>query len=575
MKNLVLKRSSMIFLSLVLVMSLLVVVPSINGTGGTSAFASGTDASGQVNASGGAYVRKGPSTSTAKVTLLKDNTNLTIMNETFVKTNSTKSTDRWYYVTANGKTGYIRSDLVDHIKFASASGKTTAAVNYRIGPSTSMTKKGTISNNKNVVVQLPAYMTNSRELWYRIQVGSKSFYMIATYVKLSNVEAPTDPGTSDSSDTSDDNSGTTEPGTTTTVGKVTTSGLSKPSKLYTGQSFTIKGTVNSTTNMTKIKVGIVDSNGNWVIEDTQNVNAKSFNLSKSDRNLKFGVVSAGDYNYRILVYFGSETVTALDAPFSIMRSEVAAKLLANPTNGGVARNVYTFNTSNCTKLFSVQGYGDAVVPQGMSFSGDTYHFVFGMSNAQSIVSYSASGKRLGAYKFPYNVSHPNGITWDPDTGLCYIFIGNQQLIHTWNPATGKFGKATTPYSSSGIGYDSSRDLLYSSSKSLIRVYSADGKFTHLRKFNRCSRGGTTYVQDCGSSNGFVFHGVSGANKHGTNYLDVYRVDDGKYLGSIIVNLDEIESVIVDNDGFVQLLINNKTRTDWVYKTPLNVNDLVS
>ncbi len=563
MKKLVLKRAGIIFLALVMVMGLIIVLPSVEGSAGNSAFASVTDGSGQVNASGGAYLRKGASTSTGKVTLLTDNTKLTIMNETFVKSGSTKATDRWYYVTANNKTGYIRSDLVDNITFASVSGKTTASLNYRTGPSTNMTKKGTLNNNKTVTVQLPAYMADSKDMWYRIKIGSSSYYVSGSYVTLSS-------STSDSSSNSSD-SGSSD--TSSGAGKITTSNITKPSTLYAGQSFTLKGTLTATKSMTKVMAGVVTTKGSWVIKDTQTVNAKTFDLSKVDKNLKFGTLSTGDYKYRIVVYFGTDTVTALDSDFSVIKSEVAAKLLANPTNGGSARNVYTFNTSNCTKLFSVTGYGSAVVPQGMSFDGSTYYMVYGMSNAQSIVTYSSSGKKLKGYSFPYNVSHPNGITYNPKTGLCYIFIGNQKLIHTWNPSTGKFGKAYTPYSSSGIGYDSSNGMMYASSKTAIRVYSGDGKFTQQKSFNRCTRSGTTYVQDCGASNGYVFHGVSGSNKHGTNYLDVYRVSDGKYLGSIIVKIDEIESVIVDNDGYVQLLINNTSRTDYVYKTPLNVNDL--
>ena len=40
-------------------------------------------------------------------------------------------------VVVKGKTGYIRSDLVDSIAYANISGKTTAKVNYRTGPSSS------------------------------------------------------------------------------------------------------------------------------------------------------------------------------------------------------------------------------------------------------------------------------------------------------------------------------------------------------------------------------------------------------------------------------------------------------
>jgi len=71
----------------------------------------------------------------------------------------------------------------------------------------------------------------------------------------------------------------------------------------------------------------------------------------------------------------------------------------------------------------------------------------------------------------------------------------------------------------------------------------------------------------------MFHGVSGSNYRVTNFLDVYRPEDGAYLGSIKVALGEVESAVVGNDGYVRLLINHSGKTDAVWQTPLNVNDL--
>ena len=52
-----------------------------------------------------------------------------------------------------------------------------------------------------------------------------------------------------------------------------------------------------------------------------------------------------------------------------------------------------------------------------------------------------------------------------------------------------------------------------------------------------------------------------------------RAKDGKYLGSVKVTMDEIESAVVGNDGYLQLIINTDQRMDYVWKTPLNVRDL--
>ena len=255
------------------------------------------------------------------------------------------------------------------------------------------------------------------------------------------------------------------------------------------------------------------------------------------------------------------------------KSDLAASLLINPTSGGAARVVYTFTTSNCKKLFSIKGYKNAKVPQGMTFTGDKYYILYGMSAGQSIVTYSASGKRLGASKFSFSIGHPNGITWDPVTRMCYIFKGNTKKFFTWNPATGKFGKSKVPYSSSGIAYDNATNTLYATSKTGIRAYSADGAFTHQRLFARCNHGIYHYIQDCGAAEGFIFHGISGSNKKKTNFLDIYRAADGAYLGSIKITIGEVESAVVGNDGYLQLLINTSGEKDYVWKTPLNINEL--
>ena len=256
------------------------------------------------------------------------------------------------------------------------------------------------------------------------------------------------------------------------------------------------------------------------------------------------------------------------------RSDLAKALLSDPSGGGKARVVYTFDSSNCSRMFSIKGYKNATVPQGLAFTGKKYYVLYGMAAGQAVVTYSADGERLGASKFSFCIGHPNGITWDPVTKLCYVFKGRTKRIYTWNPATKKFGKARTPYSSSGVSYDRKTKRLYASSRTGLRTYSADGAFTHYNLFSRCDHGFFHYPQDCGAGGGFIFHGISGANKKTTNYLDVYRAADNAYLGSIRIKLGEIESAVVGNDGYVRLLINTMgDDTDYIWKTPLNVNEL--
>jgi len=255
------------------------------------------------------------------------------------------------------------------------------------------------------------------------------------------------------------------------------------------------------------------------------------------------------------------------------KSDLAAALLTNPTRGGGARYVDVLNGDNCSIHFGVNGYLGISTPQGLAFTGKKYYVLYGNYIGQRIVTYSATGERLDATKFKFAIGHPNGITWDPETGLCYIFKGHKTRMYTWNPKTNKFKKTRSPYVASGGAYDKSTKQLYASSKSQLYVYDGDGSFRLQKIFERCWPGISHSAQDCGAGGGFLFHGISGKNYRTTNFLDVYRTEDGAYLGSLKVKLGEIESIVVGNDGYVQLLINVPGKTDVIFKTPLNVNEL--
>lgn len=409
-----------------------------------------------------------------------------------------------------------------------ASGKISESeVNLRSAPSTSSGIVTTLKKNASVTIQKEIFTTRNNasttKRWYYVTAGSKTGYVRADLV------------------------GSLSFGNT---GAVTTDSLNYRTGPAT--TFSKLGTAGSGTAMAVLLPASRDgSSETWY------------------RVTIYGVTAyvSGDY-----IRIGGEAPKAPAVDLA-GRSALAVSLLTNPTSGGPARVVYTFNTSNCQKLFAIKGYKNAKVPQGMTFTGSEYYVLYGMAAGQSIVTYSANGQRLGASKFSFSIGHPNGITWDPVTRMCYIFKGNTKKFFTWNPATGFYGKSKVPYSSSGIAYDNGTNTLYATSRTGIRAYSADGNFAHQRLFPRCNHGIYHYPQDCGAAEGFIFHGISGKNKKKTNFLDIYRAVDGAYLGSIKITIGEIESVVVGNDGFLQLLINTSGDTDYVWKTPLNINEL--
>ena len=163
-------------------------------------------ASGRIDSYDGAILRKSSTTDSARLCVLSDNTKLTIHREVFKSVSSTAKTNKWYYVTAAGKKGYVRADLVDSIKYGSVSAKTTAKINYRKGAGTKMAFAGDYNKGAKITVVLkatPVYSTRgTSSTWYKIKSGAKYYYVCSSKVELtgSTAEAVTStPASKDSS----------------------------------------------------------------------------------------------------------------------------------------------------------------------------------------------------------------------------------------------------------------------------------------------------------------------------------------------------------------------------------------
>ena len=154
----------------------------------TSSALSAPNAEGRINSSSGAYLRKSSSTGSKKVALLSNGTQLTIYKEIFKKKTSTSSKNRWYYVSANGRKGYVRADLVGSISYGSVKGVIKDKVNYRKGAGTKMKKGGSFGKNSVVTVCLAAKPVSSTKgsssTWYKIQAGQAFYYLCSSKVKL-------------------------------------------------------------------------------------------------------------------------------------------------------------------------------------------------------------------------------------------------------------------------------------------------------------------------------------------------------------------------------------------------------
>lgn len=262
-------------------------------------------ATAKIDSKDGAILRKSASTSSASVKVLANNSNITIKKEVFTTKKSTAKTKKWYYVTAGKKTGYVRSDLVDNVKYSyTVKAKTTAALNYRKGAGDKMPLVDTFKKKATVYKVLPAKAKGSSVVWYKLKVGQKYYYASGKYIK--NIDAtpvtPTNPSDKIAVIPSDD--------TTFPISSI---------PLWRGQAFTLRGTLTCPKKITAVTIGIKSSAGVWRTGSysTYTVNDTSFDISKADSAIKFGKLPVGDYVYYAQAEVNNGIYKAFSHKFSV------------------------------------------------------------------------------------------------------------------------------------------------------------------------------------------------------------------------------------------------------------------
>ena len=249
---------------------------------------------------------------------------------------------------------------------------------------------------------------------------------------------------------------------------------------------------------------------------------------------------------------------------------------SDPVNasGASAFAIYTLDSDNCEAVKAVVGAGgNTHCPQAFGYSGDKYYIAYGSSGAQRIITYDVDGDGRTVSVPDIALGHPNGFCYADSTGLCYCVRGWSGRCVTYSPETGDYGVITLPRGASGIGYDRDKNRFYTSSRTGMVSYSGDGSFKILNTVGVVKHRGYTYTQDCGGHAGIMMRCLSGKDKHGTNYIDLYDMEGGKYLGSLVCQLSEVESAVCDDDGYLLILANNTADTDYIWKTDINIKDI--
>ena len=119
----------------------------------------------------------------------------------------------------------------------------------------------------------------------------------------------------------------------------------KPTSLNIGQSFSIKGVINSNYKIREVAVGVYTTSGKKVISASATPWTNSYNIVDLDAKIKFGSLSAGTYEYKVMASDRKGARVLLSSTFVV--SEPASTLSISS---------YTYPTTlSVGKSFSLRG----------------------------------------------------------------------------------------------------------------------------------------------------------------------------------------------------------------------------
>lgn len=245
--------------------------------------------------------------------------------------------------------------------------------------------------------------------------------------------------------------------------------------------------------------------------------------------------------------------------------------------GAAAKNIYHLSPDNCELVKTVTGVSGYDVPQSFGYTGDKYIIAYGMSGQGRIISFPVDGegdegKEVSVPRI--SLGHPNGFTYADENKTCYCVKGWSSRAVTYEPETGAYDAINLRYGCSGIAYDRKEKKLYTSSRTVMASYDISDGYSVVNTTGVVRHSGSLATQDIGGHGGIMLRCLSpSGNVHGTNYIDLYDMRNGMYYGSISCDLSEVESAIVNNDGFLEILANNTSGTDYIWRTNLNIETL--
>ena len=230
---------------------------------------------------------------------------------------------------------------------------------------------------------------------------------------------------------------------------------------------------------------------------------------------------------------------------------------------------YKLNKENCECLMTISGDGISVGPQSFVYDRGRYLVAY-ISNDHTTERIVAFGAEKTVYEPEMDIGHANGLTIAD--GRCYsVRGGGEKTCISFDAPSSNYKSFELEYGASGIAYDETTQKFYTSARNYLIEY--DSNFNVVKSISRINRDRKQGVQDCGAYGGIMMHCISGEDVQGTNYIDFYNMEEGKYLGTIECELNEVESLVIDDEGYIVLLCNIRGLNDYIWKTPINMKQL--
>ena len=216
-------------------------------------------------------------------------------------------------------------------------------------------------------------------------------------------------------------------------------------------------------------------------------------------------------------------------------------------------NLGSINGSNTSRIKSNGSYNGYSIAQSFTWLGNNEYVVSycsgGAKNRSQLVKFRGKSKVLKTEKSS-SAKHGNGLCYNSRTGKLYsarasLGGGDRHYLTMFEASSLKeLGtKKISGCTASSIGYDAGTDRYIINQEHYVIILNSK-----LKKIKKIRKKRSALPQDSNCYNGL------GLCVNQNNTIDVWRMSDGKYCGTISCSgLGEIESVCVNDSGNLILL----------------------